>query len=158
MEWNDPSTKTWNTGDLVTADDLNKYLNANLSYLFAPAYQEIALTGAFSTTSTSYVDVSSMSVTVETTARNLLIVVFGRLYNSVGNYNSTLGINLDGTDYDVNDVTGGMPGPCVLVFQRFVVTPGNHTVKLRLRSSNSGGSASLAGGPTRRLIAVEGVL
>ncbi len=161
MAWTTP--KTWTTGELVTAADLNTHVRDNLTAVFAPSnFQEaVGSSTDFTTTSTSYVDITGMSVSITTVGGNLLVVVMGHLYTTNISYDAPLAINIDGTDYDaagsyVLNTTSYAVHVCA--FRRFVVSAGAHTVKLRLRTSGGGTTTGFVGGVRRRLTVVEGVL
>ena len=157
MPWTTP--KTWATGELVTAADLNTHLRDNLNFLLSPNFQEAVGSGTdFSTTSTTYADITGMSVTITTAGGNLLVSAFGRFTGSAG-ANAFLAINLDGTDYEVNTAaTVSGSGLYVCALRRFVVSAGAHTVKLRLRTESGSYAASFVGGTSRRLLVVEGAM
>lgn len=162
MAWTTP--KTWNTGDLVTAADLNTHVRDNMNVLFAPSnFQEVVGTSTdFNTTSTSYVDITGMSLSITTVGGNLLVVVTGRLSTTNYPYESSLAVNIDGTDYDVcggNLMDASTTfGVYVCAVRRLAVTSGAHTVKLRLKIAGGGATATFGGGVRRRLTVVEGVL
>ena len=160
MAWTTP--KTWTTGDLVTATDLNTHVRDNMNVLFAPTnYQEAVGSGTdFTTTSMSFVDITGMSANITTTGGNLLVVGIGRLYTNDSTREATLAINVDGTDYEVGGSSqfDSSSGVSVVAFRRFVVSAGAHVVKFRMKTLSGVSAASFAGGTRRRLIAVEGVL
>ena len=143
MGWTTP--KTWATNELVTAAMLNTHLRDNLNFLFTPNFNEVAINN-FSTTSTSYVDITGASVNITTTGGNLFVSVVGEL-----NANGRLAVNIDGVDTEINSrpaITG--------ILRRFTVGAGAHTVKLRLKTT--GASASFSGDAVQRLIVAEGVV
>lgn len=156
MAWATP--KTWSTGELVTASDLNTFIRDNTNALFKPNFAEVVGSGTdFSTTSTVNTDITGMSVNITTTGGNLLVVAFGE-FNGGGGYSASLAISVDGADYDVGENTSGSHvSQYVCGFRVFTVAAGSHTVKLRCRTA-SGGTASFVGGTVRRLLVAEGVI
>jgi hypothetical protein len=73
MAWTTP--KTWNTNDLVTATDLNQQLSGNLNHLYS--LSNTANAGDLSNIlnySTSPVQLSSISVSLTTVGRPVLLV------------------------------------------------------------------------------------
>jgi hypothetical protein len=98
MSWTDP--KTWQTGEALTASDMNTHIKDNLNALKAPPTEHYECDEAsdYTTTSTSFVDVdaTSLSLTIVTTGGDVLIgfcgffqqsaaVVFLDVHESVGN-------------------------------------------------------------------------
>lgn len=145
MAWTTP--KTWATGELVTATDLNTHLRDNLNALFTPNYVEVAINN-FSTTSGSYVDVTGASVDITTKGGNLFVWVAGPPGN-----NTYLAISIDGgaetlLNYNVPAMSG--------LLRRFTgISAATHTVKLRLKAST--GTATFYSDGYARLIVAEGI-
>lgn len=74
MNWQNP--KTWNTGDLLTAQDMNAQLRDNLQYLKGLPYAQKTIQNDrnYTTRSSSFVDIddSSLSITLRTAGAVLL--------------------------------------------------------------------------------------
>jgi len=86
MPWTTP--KTWATGELVTATDLNLHVRDNLDALKNPPTALTRYTPGtpFSTTSTTFVDIhSSLNFNLTTGGAALLIGLTGRVLHSPGN-------------------------------------------------------------------------
>ena len=68
MPWNEP--KTWNTGDLLTAQDMNEQLRDNMRYLAGLPYAQstVRQSANYSTSSKVFVDIdaSALSLTLTT--------------------------------------------------------------------------------------------
>jgi len=75
MTWTTP--KTWGTGDLVTATDLNTHLRDNLSYLKTAITFDVAEvdTSYSSSEIASFVDVDASNVTLTVSTRGKLALV-----------------------------------------------------------------------------------
>ena len=80
MNWQNP--KTWNTGDLLTAQDMNAQLRDNLQYLKGLPYAQITSRqdSNYTTNSGSFVDIddSTLSITLRT-AGAVLVGFLGTL-------------------------------------------------------------------------------
>lgn len=160
MTWTDPLT--WNTGDLVTAVMLNEQIRDNMTYLKnATAYTQTELDTAYSTTSTSWVDVDSANLKLEaTTSGGLVLVGFeasikylnADIY-SQGQVDFTLnGNRLGGNDgllhipyLDYRDASGNNPinAPYVRRFWYWLpaLATGTHTLKTQWRRASARGTS-----------------
>jgi len=105
------------------------------------AYAEASGTGAFTTTSTSYVDYTSASVTVSTNTGELVLVV-GRINFSVAQAANTVtsyaAIDADGSDTEVwrgtnciNNGAGDEDMP--MFFKLYAPSSGSHTYKINVK-------------------------
>jgi hypothetical protein len=148
MAWTTP--KTWNTGDLVTATDLNTHLRDNLDALKGPPTGSYVLNQGsdYTTTSTSFVDLdaTNLSLTITTTGGDVLVVFAGTGLTAGGNA-VYLDITLDGTRVGGNDgivdiYNGYFPIPLVYLLRS--VSAGSHTIKLQWKVS--GGTGTLFAG------------
>ncbi len=73
MAWTSP--KTWNTNDLVTANDLNQQVRDNLNHLYTLGNQGYAADGGLIYAyHTSPLQLGSLSVTLTTVGRPVLLV------------------------------------------------------------------------------------
>ncbi|MEM6528860.1 MAG: hypothetical protein AAF653_11240 [Chloroflexota bacterium] len=93
MTWTTP--KTWGTGDLVTANDLNTHLRDNLSYFKdAITFDVVSVDSNYNSTEiTSFVDVDSSNVTLTVNTRGKLALVGFEL--AAYQTNTTQGICFD---------------------------------------------------------------
>ena len=95
----------------------------------------------FITSSTSYVD-TGLSVTLTTTGGPLICLMTGRAYPPSGNY-VYVALQVNGVDYMVHSATSTENLPPYIVLTG--IPAGTHAIKVRLRSGNSGSSATLSG-------------
>lgn len=142
MAWHDPIT--WNLGQIVSEDDLNDQIRDNMNYLFARPRSNFRNSTQYSTTSTSYTEISSaLRLTVSTNGGDLLIgfnfVCYVEDPNSV---HAHFTIEVDGVD--VQSGNGGLaqwaaaaPGNISITFMKSV-SAGSHTIKFMWKESNDG--------------------
>lgn len=72
--WTNP--KTWVTGDVVTADDLNTEVRDNLMYLkSANTYSEVSADMTYSTASASWADIDPTNLSLSVTTRGGLLML-----------------------------------------------------------------------------------
>jgi hypothetical protein len=74
--------KDWPNGHLVTADDMNTYISNRLLWLKTPPFGKASLASNFSTTSTTFTDVTGLSVTIDLKGGRALILLAGAFNNS----------------------------------------------------------------------------
>lgn len=98
MAWTTP--KTWSTGELVTATDLNLHLRDNLAVLKSPptALTHYIPGSPLQITATSFVDIhSSLNFNLNTNGGALLIGLVGRVYHGGGSHGDCyFDINVNG--------------------------------------------------------------
>ena len=99
MPWTTP--KTWATGELVTATDLNLHVRDNLDALKSPptATARISPGGTIQITSTTFVDIhSSLNFNLTTAGGALLLGLTARIYHNPGtNMDCYFDANINGT-------------------------------------------------------------
>lgn len=151
--WADPVTGIGADGfesfTKLAAADANEYILQNLMYLYSrpAAVASDFDNSVISTSSTSWVDVTGISVPVTTGAARLLILASGSL-NCTNNF-TYLTLDLDGTNlgnatYGMAAIGGGSGPNYGFSLAHITTTPvaaGAHTVKLRVRVA--GGTANI---------------
>lgn len=143
MTWYAPNT-AWTTGTLVSASELNE-IGEDLLDLLRGRVSTVNGGGTeFTTVSTSYVDITGMSVshTVAQSSANLLILAAGDMLIT-GAYVATLAVNVGGTDYDMGAAASVSAYTQLQTYFTRVtgLSAGTYTVKLRLKTSNASGTA-----------------
>jgi hypothetical protein len=145
---------TWATGETITAAKLNALETE--AWRAANTIDHARVTASFSTNSTSYVDVTSATVTFtakSTTA--LIIALLGNVSHSTSDGRAAVGININSTDYDISvidiDNTSSYYAACGSYLATGLTAGNNYTAKLRLKTSggtvrlhNGGGASSIA--------------
>lgn len=148
MAWTTPANFTALTP--LLAAQLN-VMQDNLRYLFDRPMVSSAWTGThFSTTSTSFVDVTNLSSLSLTTTGGDIMVAFtnGNVVGWGGTYIAALDVSLNGTQ--VGDATWGLmtagapsggggtadlPRAISMMYRITSVAAGSHTLKLQMRTS-----------------------
>lgn len=141
-----PTTpRTWTDGELVTASIMNAHVRDNFNYVLneRPFGEYNTWAGGFTTTSTSFTDVTSATATVTSYGARYLVLCFGTLSN---NTNSTVGfldIAIDGTRQGdatngqqrigtINNTTVYTFGLCWITA---VLAAGSRTIKIQTKTS-----------------------
>lgn len=158
MTWTTP--KTWNTGDPLTAGDMNTHIRDNLNILKAPPTAMVTkVFGSDLTLTTSgWVDIdAAFNLTLTTTGGDVLVgfnLAAGNGTGGVSGYN----LRVDGVD--VSTETYGIlkvdsPGIHALSYAWLVTSlaAGTHTFKLRWRGVS--GFSVIAGGVQHQFWARE---
>ena len=154
MPWTTP--KTW-ISEVLSSAEMNTYLSDNTQYL----YDEITYTPGeytytrgsavdFSTTSTTFVDISNPNMvgTITTDGGDVRVTFAGSLYRAGGSPPDVrFAINYNGTDWGpVRVYVDQLPGVNVSFSYVFNgVSAGSHTFRMRWRTSNTGATAYLRG-------------
>lgn len=107
MPWITP--KTWATGELVTAADLNTHVRDNLDTLKNPPGGIVTLSSNITTNSGSFVDVTGASVTL-TPGGGDVFVSFAGTYVRVGNYDGEVMFDVAIVDGGSTTRVGGTEG------------------------------------------------
>ncbi|MFZ4815661.1 MAG: hypothetical protein ACOYL5_14075 [Phototrophicaceae bacterium] len=152
MTWTPP--KTWQTGDLVTANDLNTHLRDNLLALKAARLLgSLSYNANYSTTSQSWVnvDATNLNLTVVTRGGLLLIGMRSVISMSSGSRVGQFDLALDGARQGGTnglfafkaDADGGAYSfhqdiPASFLYLKQGVAAGNHSVTLQWRVGTSG--------------------
>lgn len=147
MVWTTP--KTWSTGELVTAANMNLHVRDNLNALFSPNFGRSAYTSGanHTTTSTSFVNVDATNITFSvTSAGGMYWLGFtGRAFVNSGVNNMFIDIAVDGTR--LGDATNGLIRPTsttaggfFLVMAPATLTAGSRTITLQWRVSAGTGT------------------
>jgi hypothetical protein len=151
MTWTSP--KTWATGDLLTAADMNTYLRDNTAALKAPPTKSYLLNESanYTTTSTSFVDVDAtadkLSFTLDSKGGDIMIHFYAYI---VGTGLVYFDVTLDGNRVGGDDglILGYQGyGPITFTFLKTGVSSGSHTYKLQWKV-NTGTGALYAGAGT----------
>lgn len=148
------------TFTLPSADGAaNTYLGTNgsgtLSFTALPTFDRVQVTGAdFSTTSTSFVDVTSASLTITTKARPARVGVVGTWINSTAGSINYVDVDVDGTKQsgvangllDYRENTGNYRSNMSFVQQTAALSAGSHTFKIQMRVNANTGTIISSGG------------
>lgn len=158
MTWTTP--KTWNTGDPLTAGDMNTHIRDNLNVLKAPATALVTKVFAsdYILTTSGWADIDpAFSLTLDTTGGDVLVgfnISAGNASGGVSGYN----LRVDGVD--VSTETYGIlkvdsPGSHALHYTWLVrpLAAGMHTFKLRWRTFS--GYSGMVGGALNQFWARE---
>ena len=141
MAWTSP--KTWASGDVLTASDMNTYVRDNSLYLLTSRIQSYRRTsGNYTISSSSFADVdgTNLAFTRTSNSTQLEVIVSGGTSNSANDQNQFV-LSLDGTDTPVLFFGGGTGGVTFCFMQVFTVTAGvSHTIKLRWRAVSGTGT------------------
>lgn len=140
MNWQEP--KTWNTGDLLTAQDMNAQLRDNLQYLKGLPYAQktIQNDGNYTTRSSSFVDIddSSLSITLRTTGA--VLVGFLGTFQADQSTHIHLDLLVDGVRLGQNNGIASLhfpaahkPQSLAFTLLRDQLTAGEHTFHLQWR-------------------------
>lgn len=154
MAWT--STKTFSSGDILTAADMNTYLSGNTDALKNPpsANYELDEGSDYTTTSTTFVDVdaTNLSLTITTTGGDVMIGFHGTVYNNAGVW-TYIDVTMDGVRIGGDDGIAGLRTASQdyphMSFVRLKtgVSAGAHTFKLQWKTS-SGSTTLYAGAGT----------
>lgn len=142
---------TWEVDQLVTEGDLNEQLRDNLEWLKNPPRASAVLTANVATTSTVFVDVPGLTVTL-TTAGGALLVGFTGVAGNAGGPTVVFDVVVDGVSQGgVDGVVGSTAGVVPMSFVWLVdgLAAGAHTVKLQWKVS--AGTGTLYAGGTAYL-------
>lgn len=162
--WTAP--RTWNVGELVTKSIMDSHLRNNFDFLRTPPGASATLNADLSTTSTSFVDITSATATITTQGGKIMAFFYHTLSTASGvNENAFLRLMLDGTAVGATQHVVRANGvssladyvPVVLIASSGgALAAGSHTIKMQWRSSG-GASISLPGASVAngRFIAVE---
>lgn len=98
----------------------------------------VEITTNFTSTSTSLVDVTGLSLTVNVGARPILIIVYAQSFQTPGTFGSQLNLQEDGTD--LGSIIGSTTTAFIPVFgaYRRAPTAGPHTYKVRGKTTTAG--------------------
>lgn len=154
--WTAP--RTWETNDLVSANDLNQELRDNLEYLKSPvtALYNVNEASNYSTTSTSFVDVdgTDLALTIVTTGGDVMVGFCASFINSTADARTYFDIAVDGTRKAGDDglAMGEAESANAMESVGFVylirgLSAGSHTFKLQWKVS-AGTSTLYAGAGT----------
>ena len=148
-DWSTPLT--WDTGRLVTAEDLNEQIRDNLNYLKRRAAVRVGYT-SLSTTSTSYIPLHSWQNIITTEGARVLVGAsgFAQALGAATSFSVTLG--RDGAAPPPNDpglVQAHLQSPLgwatawAINELTEVLTPGMHTFRIYFRTNTPGSEVSL---------------
>lgn len=144
-DWSTPLT--WDTGRLVTANDLNQQIRDNLLYLKSPP--ATILEGVDNTTSsTSYVPLTETKNIITTAGGRVLIGAYGYSYRTSGSgpMQITIGLAKDGGAVG-NAIIVTLPeqlnnaAPWAMLHLTAQLTPAFHTYRLYHRVSGNTGAS-----------------
>lgn len=143
------ANRTWTSGELVTASIMNTYVRDNLDWLKTPLESgKITFSADFTTTSTTYVDITGITTTLTTRGGGL--DVFFRC-----SWNGTTGVIqvlVDGVSEAILGSTTGA-NPIGMTFHHHIaaLSAGSHTIKLQAKVASGTltikGTSSAVGDP-----------
>lgn len=93
-DWTTP--KTWAAGEVLIASDYNTYIRDNQAFLKNPPVELAVASSSQSTSSTSYVDITALSVNHTSQGGDLLICVALRTYHSTAGGSAAFQVIYDG--------------------------------------------------------------
>jgi hypothetical protein len=146
MAWSTP--RTWTTNELVTAANMNTYISDDLGFLFNGLdYGQVHRTDSVQhSTSTSYVDVTGMSITLTCTI-GAVYVAFGLRTGVSGTGGCHLRLTDGSTTQIVHTqpaIVGEQPATGNYVFTGL---SGSTTFKVQFASSSAGQDVYIADDP-----------
>jgi hypothetical protein len=138
--------KTWVTGELVTATEMNTYMRDNQNALKSPPTDSYVLNEGsdYTTTSTSFVDVdaTNLALTITTTGGDVFVHFHGSVNSNT--YRIYFELDVDGSPHAGDDgithsFNSGGNDRMTITFTRLItgLSAGSHTIKLQWKSSSS---------------------
>ena len=106
-------------------------------------YAEI--TSSFSTTSTSFVDVTGLTTTVTVGARPILVVLFTNGFSGPGTYGASVILKEDSTELGAIMTTLQTAAHPGMGMRRLAPSAGSHTYLIRAKSVSAGTTTIAAG-------------
>ncbi len=94
-DWNTP--ETWVLEEIVKAPKLNRHLRDDIQWLKAPPFTSYLTPALVTTTSTSFIQVTSCQVSVTSAGGNILIAACGESDNSAAGNINYWDLAIDGT-------------------------------------------------------------
>lgn len=128
------ANRTWTAGELVTASIMNTYVRDNLDWLKTPLESGgITFAADFTTTSTTYVDVTGVTTTI-TTKGGGLDVFFRCTWNATSG--GVMQLLVDGASTAVLGTggTGGQPVIGTMYHHIAALSAGSHTIKVQAKT------------------------
>jgi len=143
MSWVSP--RTWVTDEIVTAAQLNEQLRDNTLHLRNRLQNRgyYTTTGSFATTSTSYVDVTSATLTITPTVNRIQLLVTASVNHASSSQSVLVAYAQDGGAdvlLDQTDSTDSMIWSAAYLRVLTVTIGVATTIKLRLRVSTGTGA------------------
>lgn len=140
--WTQP--RTWATGELTTAAQFNQHIRDNLDWLKTPTAGTVTWpTANFTTTSTSFVDVTGLTTTITGNGGGFDVYFTALCTNSSLGATTYFDILVDSVS--VSALTNGVQGwsqevagaavPFGFVYHLAAYSAGSHTIKLQARVS-----------------------
>lgn len=152
--WTTP--RTWVTNELVTAPLMNTHLRDNLDYLFTRPrdVDNVNSAGNYSTTSTTFADVSTseLALTLTTTGGRVLVGFTGSVYVVATAVRVYFNVAIDGTTQVADDGLLVMeatanPRLASFVYMSDVLSVATHTIRVQWKT-NAGTMGMYAGAGT----------
>jgi hypothetical protein len=142
--WTTP--KTWNTGDPLTASDMNTHIRDNFEFVKTPptGYYKANEASDYTTTSSSFanVDATNFVQTITTAGGDVLVGFSGTIKHSTAGQNVYLDVEVDGVRAAGDDgmLQVSCPGTNYAFNATFVrmirgLSAGSHTFKLQWKTS-----------------------
>lgn len=135
--------RTWVTGELVTASMMNTHVRDNFDALKTPPAGVATWSTNFTTTSTSFVDLTSATHTITSTGGGFLVILLASIANSSLGASNNIDIVVDGVSE--SGLTSGVQAwgqevanaavPICVVFKVPAKSAGSHTIKAQVRVS-----------------------
>ena len=148
MAWTTPGTAT--AGSVLTASFWNTQVRDNLLALPRGYVAQTTLATSFSTSSTSYVDVTGLSVTFTAEANRRYQVM---LFSSVGNAGGVTQVVINNTVSDIAEWYASVANLVTTGMTFAVTTPSAGSVTYKARIKTNSGTISIYGTNTRAEIA-----
>jgi hypothetical protein len=137
MGWTTP--RTWSTGEVVGATDMNTHVRDNLTYLFnRPAdVDKVDNAASYTTTSTSFTDINATNLGITmTVASGKVLLLFSGVCSVTGGQ-VRFDFDIDGTRYcsagtdGLAGVTSINPNPICMAALVNGLSAGSHTFKVK---------------------------
>lgn len=138
--WTQPIT--WEVDQLVDEGHLNEQVRDNLEWLKDPPTASVTLAANVATTSTAFVDVPGLALTLTTSGGSVLVGFAGAAGNTVGS-TVVFDVVVDGVGQGGPDgICGSSAGVIPMSFVWLVegLSAGAHTIKLQWKVSGNTGT------------------
>lgn len=141
MAWTVPTTRL--TDDLITSSIWNTDVVDNLLWLKDPTTDVVTLSTALTTSSTTFADMTGLSITITTNGGSVLVGFTGSFTNSNSAAANNITLLVDGVSEGADDGVAVFVDTDVVSFVWLVegVSAGSHTFKLQWKVS--AGTATL---------------
>lgn len=132
---------TWTAGQVPTHTDFNEQIKGNIEFLKTPTQDRLANQATTNTTSTSFVNITGVTLTIATNAAKVLVLFQGGVASSAA-LTADLTITVDGTNAgDASRglativATGILSYPTTLAYRTEALTAASHTFRVQWKTS-----------------------